>query len=186
MLVKKGFCANKVRLYAPSLPDFLSAPHFDVSLSERQRFHLDRKSFSARKDAISINCSNDIRLYKVETTNVDLVQENFEIVNRFWRNPDDFVNKANSSLLTYKGKPAAICYAAAIADKCAEIDVLTLPQYRKLGLARFAVTRFIENCQNANIQPLWDCFTNNDASMMLAQSVGFVPYNSPYKFVTIG
>ena len=60
-----------------------------------------------------------------------------------------------------------------------------MPAYRHLGLAKAVVRLFNQSCLAQNVLPLWDCFTNNTASMALCQSVGFVPLGEPYSFFTI-
>jgi hypothetical protein len=185
LLVGRAFHSEKVRLYAPQVPDFLLKSNQKVSLSQRQRFTLNYKLFLDRKRTVPSNDENHIQLCDVGFEDVNLIEDKFKVVNRFWRNPKDFIERANPCLLFYNNEPASICYAAATADGYAEIDVLTLTAYRKLGLAGYALTRFIEKCQSIGIQPLWDCFTNNAASMALANSMGFIPWNSPYSFFTI-
>lgn len=185
LLVSRGFHSEKVRLYAPQVPDFLLKSNKKVSLSHRQRFTLNYKLFLKRKRTVLNNDENHIQLCDVGFEDVNLIEDRFKVVNRFWRNPKDFIERSNPCLVFYNNEPASICYAAATADGNAEIDVLTLPEYRKLGLAGYVLTRFIEKCQSTGIRPLWDCFTNNAASMALANSMGFIPWNSPYSFFTI-
>ncbi len=185
LLVKRNFHSGKVRLYSPITPDFLLKSRKEVSISERQRFHLDQQLFLDQKKDIPYSDVKDIQLLSVEKKDVTLIERKFNVINRFWRNQDDFLKKAGAYMVIYQKKPAAICYSAATVAGCAEIDVLSLTPYRKIGLASYAITNFIKKCNNFNIQPLWDCYTNNEASMMLANSLGFVPYNAPYKFFTI-
>ena len=185
LLVGRGFHSEKVRLYAPQVPDFLLKSNKKVSLSQRQRFTLNYKLFLNRKRTVLNKDENHIQLCDVGFEDVKLIEDRFNVVNRFWRNPRDFIERSNPCLVFYNNEPASICYAAATADGNAEIDVLTLPEFRKLGLAGYVLTRFIEKCQSIGIRPLWDCFTNNAASMALANSMGFIPWNSPYSFFTI-
>ena len=185
LLIEKKFHAEKVRLYSPwPFGSFLSESE-NVALSERQRFHLDQDCFSAQREVFRANISADIRTHKISGYDLAAIEDSFQVANRFWRSPEEFLKKANSCLITYHDEFASICYSAATADRYAEIDVVTLPEYRKLGLARHAVTGFIDNCHEVGIRPLWDCFTNNEGSMTLAAAVGFTPRNPPYSFFTI-
>ncbi|MAZ01628.1 MAG: hypothetical protein CMN56_00650 [Sneathiella sp.] len=185
LLIERKFYAEKVRLYSPSPSgSFLSATE-NVALSERQRFHLDQDRFSEQRKVSGANISADIRTHKISRDDLAAIEDSFQVVNRFWRGPEEFLKKANSCLITYRNKFASICYSAATVDGYAEIDVATLPEYRKLGLARHAVTGFVENCHAADVIPLWDCYTNNEGSMALAATIGFIPYNLPYDFFTI-
>ena len=107
------------------------------------------------------------------------------MMGRFWRTPDNFLRQSNAVLALIEGQAAALCYAAAVAGGRAEIDVLTVPVYRHAGLAKAVVRMFSQRCLEQNVLPLWDCFTNNAASMALCQSTGFVPLGDPYPFFTI-
>ncbi|MAL78750.1 MAG: hypothetical protein CMN55_06490 [Sneathiella sp.] len=185
LLREKQFRTEKVRLYSPPPSGSFLTETKSVALSERQRFYLDPDRFSKQRERSCSNIPADIKGRKLTKDDLDDIENTFHVVTRFWRNPDDFLEKANPYLITYQNKFASLCYSAATADGYAEIDVVTLPEYRKLGLARHAVTGFIENCHEAGICPLWDCFTNNEGSVALAAAVGFMPRNPPYNFFTI-
>jgi GNAT superfamily N-acetyltransferase len=183
LIKKKAFHSSKVRLYSPSVPAFLSEPTQEASYSQRQRFYLNHARFLEKKQTVLAN--KNIKLKAVEADEVALIEKHFGVVTRFWRSPDAFFQKSGAHLALYKGEPASICYSAAVADGHAEIDVLTLPEFRKLGIGRYVVADFIDHCRSVDINPVWDCFANNIASLALADSIGFVPYKSPYAFFTI-
>lgn len=185
LVVEKQFHLEKVRLYSPSSSTSFLVESKNVALSERQRFHLDPDRFSKQRQISTKNITANTKFHKIGRDDLDAIESIFQLVTRFWRTPEDFLGKANPALITYQDKFASICYSAATADGCAEIDVVTLPEYRNLGLALYAVTGFIENCHEDGTQPLWDCYTNNQGSMALAAAIGFIPHNSPYDFFTI-
>lgn len=184
LLVDKCFNPNKVRLYTPYLPGFLALPKHESLRSYRQRFTISTERFSCGEGIRGMG--KDINLCGVDAGNVSLIDNRFGVVSRFWRSADDFIGKSNAVVVLYKGEPASICYSAAEAEQSVEIDVLTLPEYRKYGLAKLAVITFVDQCFKLSLRPLWDCFTNNSGSMMLCKSVGFVAPNTPYPFFTIG
>ncbi|MDG5467836.1 GNAT family N-acetyltransferase [Deltaproteobacteria bacterium IMCC39524] len=185
-LLREGrFHASKVRLYAPYVPGFLLVENDKVSLSTRQRFALDKMQMTSEDILTAMPHRGDISCVGASQTNIALIDEKFGVVTRFWGSPAEFIAKSNMVAVMFKGEAAAICYSAATADSFAEIDVMTLPEFRKLGLAKLAVCGFVEHCFNQNISPLWDCFTNNAPSMLLAESVGYSPVGKPYSFYTI-
>ena len=185
LLINKRFAASKVRLYAPYLPGFLDSPRHDGLKSSRQRFHISTESFSTRRSDAA-QAKDDTLLCEVDSDNIALIDGRFGVATRFWRTAEDFIAKSNAIVALYQGEPASICYSAAEADRRVEIDVLTLPEHRNRGLAKYAVTGFIERCFSVGLRPLWDCFTNNAGSMRLCESVGFTAAKSPYAFFTIG
>jgi hypothetical protein len=184
LLVDKTFSCAKVRLYTPHRPDFLRGSEFDGLRSWRQHFSLEaaRSNPAAEKPQEAVK---GLTLVHAGARHVDLIESAFGVVSRFWRTPGDFASKSNAVLAHVDGQPAALCYAAAVADGKAEIDVMTLPVYRRLGLARAVVQLFNQRCLAHNVLPLWDCFTNNTASMAVCQSTGFVPLGAAYPFFTI-
>jgi hypothetical protein len=106
-------------------------------------------------------------------------------VQRFWRNPADFLLYAHARVVWYEQSPVAICYAAAVANHQAEVDVMTHPDFRQRGFAHMAVSDFINKCRTVALHPVWDCFTNNLGSMNLSRTSGFVAERSIYAFYTI-
>lgn len=184
LLVDKAFSSLKVRLYTPDCPSFLQIGAYDSLRSWRQHFELDT-SCTEIFNRITEKPIESLALIHVDASRVDLVEEAFGVVGRFWRTPDDFVCHSNAVLALVEGQAAALCYAAAVAGGKAEIDVLTLPVYRHLGLAKAVVLAFNKRCLAQNLLPLWDCFTNNTASMALGHSTGFKPLGIPYPFFTI-
>lgn len=184
LLVDKAFSCAKVRLYTPHCLGFLQSSECEGLRSWRQHFQLDT-AFTGTADHATKEPVRDLTLVHADASHVDLIEGAFGVVGRFWRTPGDFVHDSNAVLALVNSQPAALCYAAAVAGGRAEIDVLTLPAYRHLGLAKAVVRLFNQRCLSQNVLPLWDCFTNNTASMALCQSAGFVPLGEPYPFFTI-
>ncbi|STX39946.1 GNAT family N-acetyltransferase [Legionella feeleii] len=184
LLREKRFRPDKIRLYTPYLPPFITSPHYESLRSYRQRFILNEELFHAQ--CLTPNkVDPNLRYYEVTPMNAPKICEIFGITSRFWRNTKDFALKSYAVVAFHKEKPASICYAAAVANKHLEIDVLTLPEYRKQGLAKSAAIHFIQRCFASSLSPLWDCFTNNQGSMNLCQSLGFTALHAPYPFFTI-
>ena len=69
-------------------------------------------------------------------------------------------------------------------EHTAEIDVVTLAEYQRKGLARVVVNAFVEYCINHNIVANWDCFQDNHGSLKTAGSIGFERTMS-YNFLSI-
>ena len=183
LLTDKTFLAPKVRLYTPGLPAFLMQPQCEPMRSLRQRFVIDDPDFFEGQFEALVP-EKALTLAMVNQGNIAEIGRAFGIVNRFWRSADDFVGQANAVVALHLGRPAAICYAAAVADGRAEIDVFTLSDYRKIGVGKFAVMHFVKHCFARSLQPLWDCFANNEGSLQLCRAVGFTARGAPYPFFT--
>jgi len=99
---------------------------------------------------------------------------NLDIANKFWKSAEDFLqNGFGYCMFSALHEPASICYSACIAGNVAEIDVATLQPYQQKGLARQAVTSFINYCIENNLIANWDCFEDNVGSLKTANSSGF-------------
>lgn len=184
LLVDRPFAPAKVRLYTPAEPEFLRGPEFDRERSERQRFVLGKERVASpqRQDLLA---GEGIEIREILAADVAKADEQFGVVRRFWRSVDDFITSSLATVAWLDGQPAAICYAAAVADGLAEIDVLTRPEYRDCGLGKRVVLAFGDSCSARGLRPVWDCFTNNAGSMALARSCGFVPSRPAYSFYTL-
>lgn len=176
----RTFAVAKVRLYTPQLPSFLLDARHSGLRSERQRFVAPPPG---QGEAL---VPSGLQAVGIDSGNFEQMEAAFGVASRFWRTPADFINGARATMVLLDRKPAALCYAAAVSDRRAEIDVLTLPPSRRRGAGRLAVQCFIDRCRTEAIEPLWDCFTNNSGSMQLCRAVGFLPAGAPYPFFTIG
>lgn len=188
LMIDKSFAVPKVRLYTPWLPGFLDDRRHDSLRSLRQRFVLDPASTrSAPAHAGGDECpGSDRRVVEVDDSNVAAIEQVFGVTRRFWRSDLDFVRGAQAVVVMLRGEPASLCYAAAEADGQVEIDVLTRPQHQRLGLGKLAASRFVRRCLERGLEPVWDCFANNTASVRLCRSIGFVTKAASYPFFTIG
>lgn len=179
LVKRKSFTAKKIRLYTPEEPEFLREMKYDSIRSERQRF------ISVRTVPLIPMGSSSFELRTLEPEHLPLISSELVDVTRFWRTTGEFVD-CSSAIVAWRGTTAvAICYAAAIAANRAEIDVATLPDFRRQGLGTAVVLAFVERCRSAGVVPLWDCFTNNAGSMALARTCGFQPTGPAYSFYTI-
>ena len=106
------------------------------------------------------------------------------INNRFWSSYDDAIHNSEGIAYKLNNDFVSTCYAAVISDNKAEIDVYTNPNYRKQGFAKKVTEYFLIQCLDKNIEPVWDCYSNNIASVNLAISLGFEKEYS-YPFIII-
>ncbi len=175
---RKTFAVPKVRLYAPE-----NFAHMDFE--PLASFRAIRQRFFPVEQKIALTPLEQIQVVSVDGSNFDAMEDTFHLATRFWRNEEDFVRHGQAKMLLYKGQIAALCYAAAVSNNQAEIDVVTLPEFHQKGLGKIVTQSFIEHCREKGILPLWDCFTNNVGSMKLKESLGFTAKNPPYSFYTL-
>lgn len=135
---------------------------------------------------LSFDIPKDFSLESINQKNISLLSKTgLDLDSRYWANEDEVINKAMGIVLfDCHNEPASICYSAANADFRAEVDVLTMPEYRSQGLAKIAVSAFVNNCIKANLKPNWDCFEDNINSLKVAQSLGFQVQKN-YNFMSL-
>jgi hypothetical protein len=110
---------------------------------------------------------------------------NINLQSKFWSSKDDFLeNGFGFAVFNEKNLPISVCYSACVANGIVEIDIATLPQNQKLGLASTLVTHFLEYCNAKKLVANWDCFDTNLGSLRTAQNSGFTPV-TVYNFLSI-
>lgn len=115
--------------------------------------------------------------FELRNVSADLIRRTDDLGvhldSRFWSSADDFVANGLGVCLTRGNDVASLCYAAAVADGLAEVDVVTRPEFRGQGLAGVVTKQFIRECLSRGLAPTWDCFDYNAGSVKLAEGVGF-------------
>ena len=115
--------------------------------------------------------------FEVQLLDKDLLEkaDNFklDLGSRFWKSEKDFLKNGLGTCLVKDDEVICICYAACVVNSLAEIDIVTKDEYRGRGLATVTAQHFIQECIRRGIEPTWDCFLNNTASMKLAEKLGF-------------
>lgn len=93
---------------------------------------------------------------------------------RHFDSPEELLSRSfGVAIVAEDGEPLCLCYAVAIADGLAEVDIFTAEKARGKGLATLAVRRFCAECARRDLIPAWDCFEANAGSLRLAQTTGF-------------
>jgi RimJ/RimL family protein N-acetyltransferase len=154
------------------------------NIRERDRVQL---KYDGRKVSSSLLVvSDEFTSAEVTQHNIDsLAVFNLDLENKFWSSKEDFVKHAAGVFIKDKQhNPVSLCYAAAVADQKAEIDVVTNALHRGKGFAKAVVGAFIIHCNNYKIIPNWDCFEDNTASLMTAKKLNFL-FNKKYKLLSI-
>jgi hypothetical protein len=173
-------------IYNPpeSIVNFLNPKNEGLNVRIRKRVQL------RLKEKIGLNLQLDLPAgYYIKRVAPDNFHKlsvfGLELDKKFWKSEEDFFqNSFGFCVFNNNDIPASICYAACIVDEIAEIDVATLPQFQKKGLAKISVTAFLKFCIENKITPNWDCFEENLASLQTALAIGFTPIQK-YCFLSI-
>ncbi|NMM54820.1 GNAT family N-acetyltransferase [Paenibacillus aquistagni] len=90
-----------------------------------------------------------------------------------WGSVQQFMQKGFGYAVTFGGKIVSECTAVCLGSPYVEIDIATHPNYRGLGLGRFAAAAFIQHCSRQGLIPRWECDVSNVSSMRLAEKLDF-------------
>ena len=72
-------------------------------------------------------------------------------------------------------RPVSLCIALAVTETLWDVGVETDRAHRRRGHARACVAALAHHLAAAGLQPMWGAAEDNDASLALAASLGFVP-----------
>jgi GNAT superfamily N-acetyltransferase len=143
-----------------------------VNIVERARFKFERMHDIAEfSDEFSIDRINQHNFSMIEA------RLKLDLNSRFWPSKEDFLQNTLGAVIFHHTQPIGICYACAISNEIAEVDIYTDPSYRRQGVGQWVFAAFLQLCRERNITPHWDCYVNNIPSFDLATKLGFMPYH---------
>jgi RimJ/RimL family protein N-acetyltransferase len=115
-----------------------------------------------------------MHLLPVTTELIEKHPEEAKNIQLFWGSPKRFEEKSLGFWLLDGDGIASSCEAVFIGAEEAEISISTSLEYRRRGLARITASAFIETCWERGLAPIWGCWPENQPSVALAHSLGFV------------
>lgn len=167
------------------------ASNFLIKLLEDKSANIDfwvrqRRRLLYKKASLVRLSSLEFRAIDIDFNNYNLIKSfGLNLDKRFWSGENDFLDNSLATIVTnHSGTPVSICYAAAIANFVAEIDIFTQEQYRNKGLAKICAAHFVNKCIHNDIVPSWDCFISNIGSYKTSISIGFEEVYK-YNFLTL-
>lgn len=109
------------------------------------------------------------------------LQELSEDFTSQFKSIDDYINIGIGFCILHNEKIVSAASSYSVYDEGIEIEVDTLPEYRRKGLATIAAAALILDCISKGKYPSWDAA--NLESVKLAQKLGYVlkePYDTYY------
>jgi RimJ/RimL family protein N-acetyltransferase len=140
----------------------------------RERIRYEFQERNAGYLSEPVTCPSGFDMRRLDTELIPSTKKfGIEIDSRFWASARDVTENGLGFCIIKDDDVVSICYAAAISDGLAEIDVATDEAYRQQGLAVLVSQQFIRECLSRGITPTWDCFAYNTGSRRLAERLGF-------------
>ena len=137
---------------------------------ERYAFTFEQAAYRNRKT----NTARPYQAEKITRTHIEQSKEfDEDYYNEYWDSIDNFLQHGVGFVLKEKNQIISEGVSIFASIDYAEIDIITDANYRGKGLAFFVAEQFIDHCLSHNIQPCWECNTDNIASVQLARKLGF-------------
>lgn len=90
-----------------------------------------------------------------------------------WDSNQHFIERGLGHFITNGIKIISVCSSPYVGGGFAEIDIITVEEHKKKGLATKVGIEFINDCLRKEFMPNWCCHSDNQASLHLANKLGF-------------
>lgn len=147
-------------------------------ITSRKFFILDTPLIPQWKDLIPADFNvKRIDKYLLES-NIKNLQSIINEINECWYSIDDFLTKGFGFYLVHtpeeeKEEVQGWCTGEYFSEGKCGIGIETFHGYQRRGFATAMASAFVEHSLSVNIQPHWDASANNEASIHVAEKVGF-------------
>ncbi|MTI69289.1 MAG: GNAT family N-acetyltransferase [Firmicutes bacterium] len=109
-------------------------------------------------------------LFKKEISNLDFVKS---MILDWWESLEDLFDYGVGFCIIHNKKIVSCCISSCVTLDSMGSHTITLKDFRKKGLARKLITRYLKYCKDNNFEPNWDCMETNLSSRYLAESCGY-------------
>ena len=150
----------------------------------RQLFKFNKEKF--RKLKFSFNDSIQIKRMDKNTLN-DLDDAILDDIQMSWISLKRFLKKGVGFILLKDDELISSCHSCFADGHSFETSVKTYDEkFRRKGYATAVTVKYIEYCLEIDIEPKWECWEGNEASVRLAEKLGFEKSTLyPVKFILL-
>jgi GNAT superfamily N-acetyltransferase len=92
---------------------------------------------------------------------------------RIFGGPAGFERRSFGAAVLYRGRVVAFSAACAIGGGEAEVEIGTVREHRRRGLAMVAYDAFARMCERQGLRPAWSCSAANTPPVQMAAAIGF-------------
>lgn len=100
-------------------------------------------------------------------------EEFYSYYKHVWDSNSHFINSGMGHFITKGSNIISVCSSPYVGGGFAEIDIITIEDFKRRGFATKVGNEFINECRTKNILPNWCCHSENTASFYLAKKLGF-------------
>ncbi|MFC3745534.1 GNAT family N-acetyltransferase [Paenibacillus sp. GCM10012306] len=91
-----------------------------------------------------------------------------------WNSSQHFMERGFGYCIMMNDHFASVCNSFFVGGGYADIDIVTVDEYQKRGLATLTGAAYIEHCLKHDVVPNYNCDAGNQRSIQLATKLGFV------------
>ncbi|MCR6480412.1 GNAT family N-acetyltransferase [Variovorax sp. ZS18.2.2] len=117
--------------------------------------------------------------YEIRRIDEPLMQQIRDVANpysrSYWKSAAAFAQHGIGFCALHNDAIVGMCYTAFAWQGHHDIDILTVEGHQRRGLGTLMARAFIEDCLQHGLDPNWDCWTDNQPSVALAEKLGFEP-----------
>nr|WP_254610321.1 GNAT family N-acetyltransferase [Bacillus tequilensis] len=133
-------------------------------------------SFQQKPSKTALELPKELELKRIdEDIILNSTVFNSAYYDEYWDSVSQFSSKGFGFAVLHGHHVVSECTSIFLGGNRAEMDIYTLEEYRGMGLAYCAGSKFIECCLENGMVPIWDCDVCNKSSITLAAKLGFKP-----------
>ncbi|UCE12688.1 MAG: GNAT family N-acetyltransferase [Candidatus Heimdallarchaeota archaeon] len=135
---------------------------------------------------------NDFQVRKIDRelleSNIGNIESIFDEINECWYSFDDFLQNGFGFCIIYDQKNGdksvqGWCTGEYFSEGKCGIGIMTFRKFQNRGFATAMASEFVDFAVSKGIQPHWDAWTSNYASIRVARKVGFEKIEDYHAFM---
>ncbi|WP_138754111.1 GNAT family N-acetyltransferase [Paenibacillus sinopodophylli] len=143
---------------------------------KRTYFRLNDQKFTEMSIDISLKIDDGLHYEALNEHISNQYREDFYTYYKLvWDSNEHFNVRGIGHFITKDNQIISVCSSPYVGGGFAEIDIITVEEYTRKGLATKVAALFINDCRSKNLIPNWSCHSDNQASLSLASKLGFEP-----------
>lgn len=168
---KRAESKKRFTLFSPNCPwDSVVKTVLHDELNQMMRYAFSQQS-SAKK---AFQLPKGFTLKRI---NEDIISSSTEFqkayYEEYWGSVSNFLKNGFGFAVLYDNHVVSECTSIFLGGNRAEMDIYTREEYRGMGFAYIAGSKFINDCLENGVSPSWDCDVSNKSSIHSAKKLGF-------------
>ena len=130
----------------------------------------DVENFESSLEGLEIMDIDKEMLERIDFRNLDDVVDELRWM---WPSLGIYFEKGFGKVAVVEDEIVCWCTAEYVSEGMCGIGIETLDKYRQKGIGTKTATEFVRYCLSRDMTPYWECDASNEASVRLAEKLGF-------------